>query len=436
MGRIVAIVGRPNVGKSTLFNRLTESREAIIHETSGVTRDRHYGKAEWNGMEFSVIDTGGYMHNSEDIFEEQIKKQVVLAIEEADIILFMADVTSGVMQADRDIADLLRRNTKPTYLVVNKVDNTQRMFETSEFYELGFDSFFSLSSANGSGTGELLDAVVSNFEDQEIPETEEVKIPKIAIVGRPNVGKSSIINALLGEERNIVTPISGTTRDAILTRYNKFNFDFYLVDTAGLRKKNKVDEDVEFYSVMRSVKAIETSDICIMVLDASEGILAQDLTIFHLIHRNGKGVVVLVNKWDLIEKDNHTANAFTKNLIDKLAPFNDVPIIYTSALTKQRIFKALEETAAVYENKTRKVPTSKLNELMLPLIENYPPPSHKGKYVKIKYITQLPTAVPSFVFFCNLPQYVKDPYKRFLENKIREHFNFTGVPMRIFMRQK
>lgn len=436
MGRIVAIVGRPNVGKSTLFNRLTESREAIIHETSGVTRDRHYGKAEWNGMEFSVIDTGGYMHNSEDVFEEQIKKQVVLAIEEADIILFMTDVADGLMQADEDIADLLRRTPKPTYLVVNKVDNTKRIQETSEFYQLGFDTFFPISSANGMGTGELLDAIVSNFTDKVDEEAEEGRIPKIAIVGRPNVGKSSIINALLGEERNIVTPISGTTRDAILTRYNKFNFDFYLVDTAGLRKKNKVEEDVEFYSVMRTVKAIETSDICIMVLDASEGILAQDLSIYHLIHRNGKGVVVLVNKWDLIEKDTHTANQFTKQLIDKLAPFNDVPIVYTSAITKQRIFKALEETAAVYQNKTRKIATSKLNEYLLPIIENYPPPAHKGKYVKIKYITQLPTAVPSFVFFCNLPQYVKDPYKRFLENKIRENFDFKGVPMRIFIRQK
>ncbi len=435
MGNIVAIVGRPNVGKSTLFNRLTQTRQAIIHESSGVTRDRHYGKADWNGVEFSVIDTGGYVSNSEDIFEEEIKKQVRLAIEEADRILFVVDVTTGITEMDEEVANMLRRYEKPVYVVVNKVDNNSRRLDAAEFYALGLDSeLYIISSINGSGTGDLLDKLVAEFDDK--PEEELEDIPKFAVVGRPNVGKSSFINALIGKERNIVTPIAGTTRDTIHTRYNKFGHDFYLVDTAGLRKKGKVHENIEFYSVMRSVRAIENSDVCILLIDATRGVESQDMNVFHLIHRNGKGMVILVNKWDLIEKETHTAEKFKQEIKEKIAPFTDVPIIFTSALTKQRLLKALETAIEVYENRKRRISTSKLNDFFLPLIENYPPPATKGKYIRIKYVTQLPGVVPSFAFYCNLPQYVKEPYKRFLENKLRQNWNFSGVPVRIFMRKK
>jgi GTP-binding protein len=435
MGNIVAIVGRPNVGKSTLFNRLTQSRQAIIHESSGVTRDRHYGKADWNGVEFSVIDTGGYVLNTEDIFEEEIKKQVKLAIEEADRIIFVVDVTTGITEMDTEVAGLLRRFKKTVYLVVNKVDNGQRLLEIHEFYNLGLDSkLYPVSSINGSGTGELLDDLITEFEKKT--EEPEEDIPRFAVVGRPNVGKSSLINALIGQDRNIVTEIAGTTRDSIHTRYQQFGHDFYLVDTAGLRKKGKVHENIEFYSVMRSVRAIEEADVCLLMLDATQPVESQDLNIFHLIHRNGKGVVVLVNKWDIIEKDNHSTQEFIKNIHERISPFVDVPIVFTSAITKQRVLKALEEAIQVYENRKQRVPTSKLNEYLLPLIENQPPPATKGKYVRIKYISMIPGVVPSFVFYCNLPQYVKDPYKRFLENKIRGQWNFSGVPIRIFMRKK
>ncbi|MDR1415513.1 MAG: ribosome biogenesis GTPase Der [Odoribacteraceae bacterium] len=435
MSNIVAIVGRPNVGKSTLFNRLVGGRQAIVNEESGVTRDRNYGKSEWNGKEFSVIDTGGYVSNTSDIFEEEINKQVVLAMEEADAIIFLCDVELGITDLDQSFARLLRRVTKPIYLVANKVDNTARHYDIHEFYRLGVgEEVFPVSSVSGSGTGELLDSLVSRFTVDAVEETNS--LPRIAIVGRPNVGKSSIINTLVGEERNIVTEIAGTTRDSLTTRYNRFGHDFLLVDTAGLRKRAKVHEDVEFYSVMRSVRAIEDSDVCMLLLDATRGLEGQDLSIFHLIERNGKGVVVLVNKWDLIEKDHKTTREYEKELRFRLAPFNDVDILFTSAVTKQRVLKALEAAIDVHANRSRKVKTSELNNVMLEEIENFPPPSIKGKYVRIKYVTQLPTRTPAFAFYCNLPQYVKDPYKRFLENKIRAHWKFTGVPVQVFMRKK
>jgi GTPase len=434
MSRIVAIVGRPNVGKSTLFNRLTDSREAIVDEVSGVTRDRNYGVSFWNGVDFSVIDTGGYVQNSDDVFEEEINKQVLLAIEESDLILFMVDVTCGIHEMDTSVASLLRRADKKVLLVVNKVDNGERLIEANEFYNLGLGDYFPLSSMNGSGTGELLDEVVKNLPVEEpglVPD-----LPKIAIVGRPNVGKSSLVNSLLGEERNIVTPVAGTTRDSIYTRYNKFQHDFLLVDTAGLRKKGKVSEDIEFYSVMRAVKTIENSDICLLLIDATRGIESQDLNIMSLIQKNNKGMIVLVNKWDLIEKDNKTTILFENDIREKTAPFTDYPILFISAINKQRIHKVLELVEQVVRNRNRKISTSELNEVMLQVIKNNPPPALKGKYVKIKFVTQLPIYTPAFAFFCNLPQYVKDPYKRYLENRMREKFDFTGVPIRIFFRKK
>jgi len=437
MSNIVAIVGRPNVGKSTFFNRLVESRQAIVNETAGVTRDRNYGKSLWNGVEFSVIDTGGYVVNSDDVFEEEIRKQVKLAIDEADVILFAVDVEGGITDLDMAVANILRRVDKPVFLVVNKVDNVQRHMEAHEFYGLGLgDKLYPISGMNGSGTGDLLDDVVAAFPKKDKEEVIEEGIPRFAVVGRPNVGKSSFVNALTGEDRNIVTDIAGTTRDAINTRYNKFGHDFYLVDTAGLRKKAKVKEDVEFYSVLRSVRAIEEADVCLVMIDAERGIEAQDVSIFNLAIRNKKGVVLLVNKWDLMEKDNSSVNKFTEMIQERIAPFTDVPIVFMSAMTKQRIFKALEIAVEVYQNKSQKVKTSTLNEVLLEAIEKYPPPSIKGKYIKIKYVTQLPSPTPSFALFANLPQYIKDPYRRYIENQIRDHFNFTGVPIQIFFRKK
>ena len=435
MGNIVAVVGRPNVGKSTFFNRLTESRHAIVDEESGVTRDRHYGKVIWNGHEFSIIDTGGYVSNSDDIFEEEIRKQVILAIEEADVVVFLVDVISGITDLDLTIAGMLRKIKKPVLLVVNKVDNANRLYDASVFYGLGLGDYFALSSINGSGTGDMLDQLTSMF-DKKVEEEEEEEIPKIAVVGRPNVGKSSLVNALIGEERNIVTPISGTTRDSIHTRYNKFNHNFFLVDTAGLRKKGKVKEDLEFYSVMRSVRTIEHADVCLLLIDATIGIEAQDVNIFHLIERNWKGVVVLVNKWDLVDKETQTIKQFEARIKERLEPFVDVPILFVSALTKQRIHKALELAIKVFTNRLVRIPTPKLNEVMLKVIEENHPPAVKGKFIKIKYVAQLPTHAPAFAFYCNLPQYIREPYKRYLENQIRKHFNFTGVPIRIFMRKK
>jgi len=435
MGNIVAVVGRPNVGKSTFFNRLTESRHAIVDEVSGVTRDRHYGKVIWNGHEFSIIDTGGYVTNSDDVFEEEIRKQVILAIEEADVVIFLVDVISGITDLDQTIAGMLRKIKKPVLLVVNKVDNANRLYDASVFYGLGLGDYFALSSINGSGTGDMLDQLTSMF-DKKVEEEEEEEIPKIAVVGRPNVGKSSLVNALIGEERNIVTPISGTTRDSIHTRYTKFNHDFFLVDTAGLRKKGKVKEDLEFYSVMRSVRAIEHADVCLLLIDATIGIEAQDVNIFHLIERNWKGVVVLVNKWDLVDKETQTIKQFEAGIRERLEPFVDVPILFVSALTKQRIHKALELAIEVFKNRQVRIPTPKLNEVMLKVIEDNHPPSVKGKFLRIKYVTQLPTHAPAFAFYCNLPQYIREAYKRYLENQIRKHFNFTGVPIRIFMRKK
>lgn len=432
---IVAIVGRPNVGKSTLFNRIVESRTAIVDDVSGVTRDRHYGKGVWNGKDFSIIDTGGYVMNSGDVFEEEIRKQVHLAIEEADVIIFVVDVEIGITDLDNEVAQLLRKVKKPVVLAVNKVDNHQRSADSYEFYNLGLGELYCISSINGSGTGDLLDKVVADLPDSTLADDEK-DIPKFAIIGRPNVGKSSMINALVGEDRHIVTDIAGTTRDAIFSRFNKFGHDFILADTAGLRKKGKVQEDIEFYSVMRSIRAIEASDVCLLLIDATRGIEAQDINIFNLIIRNKKGAVILVNKWDLVEKDHKTTKEFTEAIKDRIAPFNDIPIIFTSALTKQRILKAFETAMEVYENRKKKVKTSKLNELLLEAIENFPPPSNKGKFIKIKYITQLPTPTPTFAFYANLPQYVKDPYKRFLENKIREYFNFTGVPISIVVKSK
>ncbi len=434
MGRIVAIVGRPNVGKSTLFNRLTESREAIVDEESGVTRDRNYGSSAWNGVDFSVIDTGGYVRNSDDIFEEEINKQVLLAIEEADIILFMVDVTYGIHDLDTAVAELLRKIDKKSFLVVNKVDNGQRLLEAAEFYSLGMGNYFPLSSINGSGTGELMDAIVENLGSQapeQIPD-----IPRVAIVGRPNVGKSSLVNSLLGEERNIVTPVAGTTRDSIYTRYNKFNHDFLLVDTAGLRKKARVNEDVEFYAVMRAIKAIENSDVCLLLIDATRGMEAQDMNIVHLIQRNSKGMIVLVNKWDLVEKDNKTTLLYEKEIRSRTAPFVDYPILFISAINKQRIHRILDLVDRVNNNRRRKIPTSELNEVLLGVVRDNPPPAVRGKYIRIKYVTQLPTYSPSFAFFCNLPQYIREPYRRFVENRLREQFDFSGVPLKVFFRKK
>ena len=435
MSNIVAIVGRPNVGKSTLFNRLVESRKAIVNETAGVTRDRNYGKSVWNGKEFSVIDTGGYVVNSDDVFEEEIRKQVHLAIDEADVILFAVDVEGGVTDLDQEVAQILRRAKKPVFVAVNKVDTNTRILDAHEFYSLGLGEIYCISAMNGSGTGELLDAVVASFTKNETIEEEE-GIPRFAVVGRPNVGKSSFINALTGVERNIVTDVAGTTRDAINTRYTKYGHDFFLVDTAGLRKRAKVHEDLEFYSVLRSVRSIEDSDVCMLLLDATRGVEAQDVTIFNLMVRNKKGIVILVNKWDLIEKDNASVKKFTEQIHERIAPFTDVPIVFMSALTKQRIFKALEMAIMVYENRQQKLKTSKLNEVLLEAIEKYPPPAVKGKYIKIKYVTQLPSPTPSFALFANLPQYIREPYQRYIENQIRENFNFSGVPLQIFFRKK
>ncbi|MHA7864166.1 ribosome biogenesis GTPase Der [Flagellimonas marinaquae] len=433
MGAIVAIVGRPNVGKSTFFNRLIQRREAIVDAVSGVTRDRHYGKSDWNGKEFSLIDTGGYVLGSDDVFEKEIDKQVELAIDEADAIIFMVDVESGVTGMDEDVAKLLRRVDKPTFLAVNKVDNTQRMADAVEFYALGLGEYYTISSINGSGTGELLDALVEVLPDEK---EEESELPRFAVVGRPNAGKSSFINALIGEERYIVTDIAGTTRDSIDTKYNRFGFEFNLVDTAGIRRKSKVKEDLEFYSVMRSVRAIEYCDVCILMMDATRGFDGQVQNIFWLAQRNNKGIVILVNKWDLVEKETNSVKEYTKAIHEVISPFEDVPILFISVLNKQRIYKAIETAVEVYKNRSKKIPTRKLNDIMLPIIEKTPPPATKGKYVKIKFCTQLPTPYPQFAFFCNLPQYVKDPYKRFLENKIRQQFDFTGVPITIFMRKK
>ncbi|MBQ7490616.1 MAG: ribosome biogenesis GTPase Der [Bacteroidales bacterium] len=434
MGNILSLVGRPNVGKSTLFNRLTQTREAIVDSTAGVTRDRNYGKSEWNGFDFSVIDTGGYVVGSDDIFETEIRKQAALAIEESDVIVFMVDGREGLTPLDTEIANLLRRSKKPFYLAVNKIDSPSNFFDYTEFYELGINEVYPLSAATGSGTGELLDAVAKHFKKDEEVFLEE--LPKITIVGKPNVGKSSIINTFLGYERHIVTPIAGTTRDAIYTRYKGFGFDFYLVDTAGLRRKSKVQEDLEFYSVMRSVRAIEKADVCIVMVDISTGLDAQDLNIFSLAARNRKGIVLVLNKWDLVEKDNKTMDMYLEKVKEKIAPFTDIPIIFTSVTNKQRIYKVMEEAARVYRNRTRRVPTSELNNVMLPIIQQTPPPINKDKMIKIKYVTQLPTQFPAFAFFCNLPQYVRDSYKRFLENKIRENWDFQGVPMEIYFRRK
>lgn len=433
MANIVAIVGRPNVGKSTLYNRLTESRNAIVDDFSGVTRDRHYGPAEWIGRKFTVIDTGGYVHGSDDVFEAAIREQVLIALKEATVIIFMVDVRTGITDLDDEMADILRRTGKPIFVVANKVDNPQLIQDATEFYNFGFGDVYSVSSISGSGTGELLDDVVKHFEE-DVEEIDEK--PKFTVAGRPNVGKSSFVNALLGDDRNIVTDIAGTTRDSIRIPYNQFGHDFILIDTAGLRKKTKVTEDIEFYSVMRTIKALEEADVVLLMIDATDGIESQDINIFKLAEKNKKGVVLIVNKWDLIEKDHKTMKAFEAAIKEKIAPFTDVPIVFTSVLEKQRILKTLEVANQVFENKTKKIPTSKLNDFLLPLIENYPPPSLKGKYVKIKYITQLPGRAPSFAFFCNLPQYIKEPYKRFLENKIREEFDFSGVPIQIYFRQK
>ena len=434
MSNIVAIVGRPNVGKSTFFNRLIQRREAIVDAVSGVTRDRHYGKSDWNGKEFSLIDTGGYVKGSDDAFEAEIDKQVEIAIDEADAIIFMVDVETGVTGMDEDVARLLRKVTKPVFLVVNKVDNSKRAENAVEFYSLGLGNYYTIASINGSGTGDLLDALVEALPEKE--EVEEEELPRFAVVGRPNAGKSSFINALIGEDRYIVTDIAGTTRDAIDTKYNRFGFEFNLVDTAGIRKKSKVKEDLEFYSVMRSVRAIEHSDVCLLVVDATRGFDGQVQNIFWLAERNRKGIVILINKWDLVEKDNKTINEFEKYIKTQIEPFTDVPIVFISVLNKQRIFKAIETAVEVYKNRSKKIKTSKLNEVLLPIIESYPPPAYKGKFVKIKYIMQLPTPQPQFAFFCNLPQYVREPYKRFLENKLREHFDFHGVPVSVYMRKK
>ena len=437
MANLVAIVGRPNVGKSTLFNRLTKSRKAIVSDTAGTTRDRQYGKCEWSGREFSVVDTGGWVVNSDDIFEEEIRKQVIIATEEADLVLFVVDVATGLTDWDEDVAKILRRSKLPVVVVVNKVDNNNQLYSAAEFYKLGLGDPQCISSLTGSGTGDLLDLVLSKLKEDS-GELLEDGIPRFAVVGRPNAGKSSIINAFIGEDRNIVTEIAGTTRDSIYTRYDKFGFDFYLVDTAGIRRKNKVTEDLEFYSVMRSIRSIENSDVCILMIDATRGIEAQDMNIFQLIQKNNKSLVVVVNKWDLVEdKNQKVISTFEKAIRERMAPFTDFPIVFASALTKQRIFKVLETAKDVYLNRKLRIGTSKLNEVMLPIIEAYPPPSIKGKYIKIKYCMQVPnTQIPTFVFFANLPQYVKEPYKRFLENKLRENWKLTGSPINVFIRQK
>jgi GTP-binding protein len=436
MSNIVAIVGRPNVGKSTLFNRLTESRDAIVKEISGVTRDRLYGKGEWNGYQFSVIDTGGYATTKEDIFEGEIRKQVEIAVQEASVIVFMVDVTTGIVEMDEIVAQLLRKSNKKVFIGANKVDNNDRIGLSSEFYAFGLGDVFDLSATNGSGTGELLDAIVECFNKEDDSVREEDSLPRIAIVGRPNVGKSSMVNALTGQERNIVTDISGTTRDSIHTRYKAYGFDFLLIDTAGIRKKAKVTEDIEYYSVLRSVRTIENSDVCLFMIDAAEGIQKQDLSIYYIIEKNSKGVVVIVNKWDLVEKDQNTMLKFEEQLRNQLAPFNDVPIIFTSTLSKQRIHKALEKSMEVFENRVRKIPTKELNDVMLDIINATPPPAMKGKYIRIKFVQMLPTHAPTFAFYCNLPQYIPDSYKRFLENRLREKFNFEGVPLKLFFRKK
>lgn len=437
MGNIVAIVGRPNVGKSTLFNRLTQTRQAIVNEQAGTTRDRQYGRVEWLNKEFSLIDTGGWVVNSDDVFEEEINKQVQIAIEEADVILFVVDVVNGMTDLDMEVAGILRRSRKPVVVVANKADTFEMHVNSAEFYSFGLGDPFCISAINGSCTGDLLDKIISLFPEEKPMELEE-ELPRITIVGRPNAGKSSLVNAFIGEERNIVTNIAGTTRDSIYTKYNKFGLNFYLVDTAGIRKKGKVNEDLEYYSVIRSIRAIENSDVCLLMLDATRGIESQDLNIFSLIQKNKKGLVVCVNKWDLVEdKSQKVIDSYIRAIRERLAPFTDFPILFISALTKQRIFKVLETAQKVYDNRKKRVSTAKLNETMLPIIENYPPPAWKGKYIKIKYITQLPAgSIPSFVFFCNLPQWIKEPYKRFLENKIRENWDFSGTPINIFIREK
>ena len=436
MNSIVAIVGRPNVGKSTLFNRLVQRREAIVDSVSGVTRDRHYGKSDWNGKEFSVIDTGGYSVGSDDIFEGEIRKQVNLAIDEADIIVFVVNVEDGITPMDAEVAKLLRKVKKPIFTVVNKVDNAMREPDAVEFYNLGLGDYFTIASINGSGTGDLLDALAEKMPAPEEFDLEKEELPRFAVVGRPNAGKSSFINALIGEDRNIVTNIAGTTRDSIDTKYNRFGFDFNLVDTAGIRKKSRVKEDLEFYSVMRAVRSIEYSDVIVLVVDATRGFEGQDQNIFWLAEKNKKGVVILINKWDLIEKETNTMRDFEAMVRKQIEPFTDVPIVFISALTKQRLFKAIETAVEVFENRKNKIPTSKLNDAMLNIVKSYPPPATKGKFVKIKYCMQLPTPTPQFAFFCNLPQYVRDPYKRFIENKLREMYNFTGTPITIYFRQK
>ena len=433
---LVAIVGRPTVGKSTLFNRLVGMRQAIVEPTAGVTRDRHYGRCEWCGREFSVVDTGGYTTNSDDVFEAAIRSQVQIAIDEADLVLFMVEAAAGITDYDSEIADLLRRSRKPVILCVNKVDTGEKMFDAYQFYSLGLGELYSISAANGSGTGDLLDAVVAALPEEEQGEDPYAGLPRIAIVGKPNVGKSSLTNALLGVERNIVTPVAGTTRDAIETHYNKFGHEFMLVDTAGIRRKAKVHEDLEFYSVMRSIRAIEHADVCVLMIDATSGMESQDMNIFNLILKNRKGCVVVVNKWDLFIKDSNTMRDYTDALKARLAPFTDVPVIFTSVVKMQRIQDVLDAAAEVYANYSQKIPTARLNEALLPVIEETPPPAWKGKYVKIKYVTQLPTRFPAFAFFCNLPQYVKEPYKRFLENQLRKNFHLTGCPVQIFCRQK
>ena len=433
---LLAIVGRPNVGKSTLFNRLVGMRQAIVDETAGVTRDRHYGKCEWTGREFSVVDTGGWSSGSDDAFEEEIRKQVTIAIEESDVVLFMVEAGTGITDYDAEIADLLRRSGKPVVLCVNKVDSGKQLFDTYQFYSLGLGEVWGISAASGSGTGDLLDEVVRLLPEEDAPIDDHADLPHVAIVGRPNVGKSSLTNALLGEDRNIVTPVAGTTRDSISTYYNKFGHELMLVDTAGMRRKSKVNEDLEFYSVLRAIRAIEHSDVCVMMIDATLGMESQDLSIYNLIVRNRKGCVLVVNKWDLFEKDSNTLREYEKSLRQRLAPFSDVPIIFTSVLKKQRIAEVLNAVQHVYDNYSRRIPTSKLNEALLPEIENYPPPSWKGKFLRIKFVTQLPTRSPSFAFFCNLPQYIREPYKRFLENKLRSHFDLTGCPIQIYIRQK
>jgi GTPase len=430
---IVAIVGRPNVGKSTFYNRLLGERQAIIDDTSGVTRDRQYGSSFWNGKTFTVVDTGGFVKHSEDVFESAIRSQVEIAIAEAKVIIFMVDVTTGITDLDEEVADMLRRTEKPVYLAVNKVDNHNRMIEANEFWGMGFENTFFLSSITGSGTGDLLDSVVEHIAEEE---PEEDRLPRFAIVGQPNVGKSSLTNALLGVERNIVTDIAGTTRDSIHAKYEKFDKEFLLVDTAGIRRKSRVHEDLEFYSVMRAIKAIEEADVCILMIDAQKGIEAQDMSIFRMAQRRNKGILLLVNKWDLVEKETNTARDYEKELRQRIAPFSDVPILFISVLEKQRLFRAVEAALQVYENRSKKIKTSRLNEVMLEAIERYPPPSHRGRFVKIKYVTQLPTYYPAFAFFCNNPKHVKDNYKHYLENQLRQHFNFMGVPIGVFFRKK